>query len=895
MKIKYLLHLLGLLLLLCVSAFGAPVRPTAAAPEANPLTLVSQFGGTSRALDHAANTTYLGVGPRLVLVDTSTPASPTILGFSALLPALIEDVLVSGNTTLLAIGGSGVQIVDTTLPASPALLGAYDTDGTATALALNGTRLYAADGDNGLVTLTVAVPTTPDLLDTDALPVPGFAYDLLLDGSTLFLAGGAAGVRSYSLTNPSNPALNAEAYVPLLPDSMGLAADANYLYVADLNEGLVILDKANIANPPVGQISFAAQGGAMNITLDGTTAYIMDGNGDIHSVNVANPAAPTLIATFNTPGNAMELLISGGLGYIADNQANLTIYNFGAANQAGSLRLLGRVMDVASVGAKVYTASESQGVFEVNPALPYDQAFISQYDSPGLAYALQVQGLAGFVADSNQGLRFLDLSVSPPASAGQFNTSNARDVALDGTFAYVADSGNGLQIVDLSAIPPADGGTVALPNGGNATGIAVFNGFAYLAAAEGGLMVVDLVVPGFPTYHFDAPGINARDVDVGFNPFTQKTYAYLADDLNGLRIVDVSDPAAMTQVSLLAPGVGNPGAAQGVTLSGNIAFLAYGSSVRLVNIANPASPTYAGSFTIAGGARRISLDGSRAYVAAQDGGVYIFTYDTTDLSITKTDNLSNALAGDTLTYIVTVTNNGSTPAIGAVVQDTLPALLQSPSWTCVPNSLASSCSLASGTSNINNVVSIAAGDFITLTLTGVVAFEAVDNISNTAKVLPPLGQVDADLSDNVATDATTLPSAADLEITSLVNSGPVMVNNPATITVTVTNLGPSQAASVTLSSAFPADVPITGTTPTQGSCQDLGGTLSCDFGTLPAAQSAGVEISVNTPMYGDFTLNFTVSQDETLGHDLVLTNNTAPTTLTVIPLLTHLIFLVTPP
>jgi uncharacterized repeat protein (TIGR01451 family) len=53
-----------------------------------------------------------------------------------------------------------------------------------------------------------------------------------------------------------------------------------------------------------------------------------------------------------------------------------------------------------------------------------------------------------------------------------------------------------------------------------------------------------------------------------------------------------------------------------------------------------------------------------------------------DLSITKTDGVTTATPGGSLTYTITASNAGPSNATGATVADTLPAALTG-TWTCV--------------------------------------------------------------------------------------------------------------------------------------------------------------------------------------------------------------------
>ena len=75
-------------------------------------------------------------------------------------------------------------------------------------------------------------------------------------------------------------------------------------------------------------------------------------------------------------------------------------------------------------------------------------------------------------------------------------------------------------------------------------------------------------------------------------------YAYVADSvLNGLVIVDVSNPAAPT----LKGSYDTTGYSYGVAVEGNYAYVADGDNgLLIVDVSNPAAPTLKGSYDTAG-------------------------------------------------------------------------------------------------------------------------------------------------------------------------------------------------------------------------------------------------------------------------------------------------------
>ena len=107
---------------------------------------------------------------------------------------------------------------------------------------------------------------------------------------------------------------------------------------------------------------------------------------------------------------------------------------------------------------------------------------------------------------------------------------------------------------------------------------------------------------------------------------------------------------------------------------------------------------------------------SGQYNPTLDAGVY---QPVGDISITKTDGLTNVVPGQVITYTIVASNNGSIDALNALVKDTFPSTLTNISWTSVASGGASANQL-SGTGNINDTVNLIAGSSITYTVTATV-------------------------------------------------------------------------------------------------------------------------------------------------------------------------------
>ena len=64
------------------------------------LSLRGQIGGSSYAMDVQGNIAYLGVGPRVYVLDTSDPSTPKFMGQSGVMPGTVRSVIAAGQLCL---------------------------------------------------------------------------------------------------------------------------------------------------------------------------------------------------------------------------------------------------------------------------------------------------------------------------------------------------------------------------------------------------------------------------------------------------------------------------------------------------------------------------------------------------------------------------------------------------------------------------------------------------------------------------------------------------------------------------------------------------------------------------------------------------------------------------
>ncbi len=122
-----------------------------------------------------------------------------------------------------------------------------------------------------------------------------------------------------------------------------------------------------------------------------------------------------------------------------------------------------------------------------------------------------------------------------------------------------------------------------------------------------------------------------------------------------------------------------------------------------------------------------------------------------DLEISLSNGVPQVLPGASVVYQLIVANAGPAAVSGARVQFQLPTGLSSATWTCTALSLAS-CPAASGSGAIDQLVNLPNTGAVRYTFSATVSAAVGATITSTASIAAPVGIVELDTSDNVATD-----------------------------------------------------------------------------------------------------------------------------------------------
>ena len=151
-----------------------------------------------------------------------------------------------------------------------------------------------------------------------------------------------------------------------------------------------------------------------------------------------------------------------------------------------------------------------------------------------------------------------------------------------------------------------------------ALGVYVKDTLAYIADESDGIRIINVSDPQNPTEigHYDTYGWS-RGI------YVQDTFAYVADYGGGLCIINVSDPQNPTMIGVYITS----GFAWSVYVQGTLAYVADESDgLRVINVADPQHPIEVGYYDTGNWAHNVYIQDTLAYVADEFDGLYLIHY-----------------------------------------------------------------------------------------------------------------------------------------------------------------------------------------------------------------------------------------------------------------------------
>lgn len=168
----------------------------------------------------------------------------------------------------------------------------------------------------------------------------------------------------------------------------------------------------------------------------------------------------------------------------------------------------------------------------------------------------------------------------------------------------------------------------------------------------------------------------------------------------------------------------------------------------------------------------------------------------TDVAISKSAPLE-IIAGETIEYIIVLTNSGPSDALGVQVIDDLDSHLTQVSWVCEATGR-SICQTPSGNGDLAETVNVTIDGTVTFTVNALVDPYFTGQINNgvEAVVFEEGFNTDTDLSNNTSSVTTDVRQELDMSVTKELLTNPVVAGETVDFEIVVSNHGPSASDQV---------------------------------------------------------------------------------------------------
>lgn len=308
-------------------------------PQSKNVELVGQIDGSFHNVIVQDNYAYATGASSLHLINVTTPTALVETGaYNS--PKPIYNLDIYDHYVYLA-GQDGIQIVDVSNPYDPQIAGTYDTENyTIWGIFTDGTRAYAMISAhkeclkycfNGLLVFNISNPTSPTRMYAKTLRATGRSYYLSGPIPNLFILGDYAYVPYEALwivdaTDSWRDAVGYYGPPDGYVNNVYTAEDYAYV-VTNWFPGLHVLD---VSDPtvPMRVGSYDALGGAYDVFVQGSYAYVAYGAAGMRALDIHSPEAPAEVGFYDTPGSSSAVFAANHYVYLIDYDSRFMVLKF---------------------------------------------------------------------------------------------------------------------------------------------------------------------------------------------------------------------------------------------------------------------------------------------------------------------------------------------------------------------------------------------------------------------------------------------------------------------------------------------------------------------------------------------------------------------------------------
>lgn len=552
------------------------------------------------------------------IIDITDPESMTLISHTPIANRSVKSYFVRGDYAYILYDHGGFSIYDIQDEYDPWYVRGHT-------LLNSNSMVFSQDiiyGRERLLNITR--PRSPRLTDS-TLPTP-FGYNgetILVDQSNIYTDS----LARYDITDPLTPVLTSPALVPFIT-LIDVIIQPTTIYGRN-NQTLYAFDQSN---PNEITLTSTFSTDSNDFAARGSLVYTIDQG--LRVFDYSNPSDPMEIAYFqDIPGlnNLVQIERVDDLFYITDDSGTLAVYRINT-NPVATHPTQDQALEIKLIDNLALIADNSAGLQIFDISNPQSPTLLSTFPTNNTAIGVDAIPGVAFVATHQSGLDIVDISdpYNPTLITNYDTTRSTQDVQIVGQYAYVVDRVTGLHILDIS--DPSNPQVVSITDTpGLAEDITIADNIALISHGKYDLQILDIsdrtnpqIISTITPIDTVSSGISATTVHDGL--------LYTAETRNGYRVFDFSNPASPIEIASINTDTStDPGFGLEIVIEGNRLILANGTAgLSIYNNTDPTSPdlihnypsSLSGSFTSS--FRKLMLQDSIAYIAAQEGGLRIF-------------------------------------------------------------------------------------------------------------------------------------------------------------------------------------------------------------------------------------------------------------------------------
>lgn len=504
---------------------------------------VGHWGGCSTDIRIAGDRAYLAVGPRVVVLDVSSPGEPIFLGESEPLTDVIMALDIEGCYVYAATHDDGLHILEVSDPARIVHMGS-DTPGVdCWGIEVVGDYAYIGIHDEILYTYDVCDPWHPVLVDADE--TTSYIDEVMLFDSYLYVPTWES-VDIFDLSTPSNP-----SRITVIPtDGFDIAVEKGVLYAAS-------------------------------------------GWPDLEVWDVHDPYHPMRITTFNSDEvQCYEIAISGGYLYGAAFQRIyiLDVRDSWNPQYLNWIAVDPWVHELLINDNTLYAVNWYNGLATFDISTPETPVATGIYEKAAHGEIVGVHNDHAYLSGYRREIQIMDIGEpANPRRIGMFpDGQGIFDIVDDRMYIVAGRYDRALIIADIGA----DGALRLVSNTplpGDPGDIVVDGDYAYIISYDDGMIIMDISIPEAPVVRGIFPFEMYTDVRLD----VRYPYAYVVPRYIGQwYVVDISDATKPHVVKY----VDYDEEAYSVMVADDLLFVGRYRGFDIYSIVDPASPMLLGGF-----------------------------------------------------------------------------------------------------------------------------------------------------------------------------------------------------------------------------------------------------------------------------------------------------------